>query len=280
MFVPQPLKKLISILRGDVAPLLILISVTLGFWFGLTPGWYGIHVALLVLVLILNVHIGIFVFFAGLGKALSFAAAPALYHAGVWVQDTLASLVDVLAATPVIALTDFSQYSVCGALLLAGTYSSLEKLLIALVASFTLLTVVCTVLLQWTGFSVSWQDIAGGLSLGVPDEISTMLVLTALAMYAGTGVAFGEMWTYTENAPGTRVVNGPGDMTLLKRRSVKGWRAPESIWVLEYGRGPIPTCLPVAVGDSFFSAMDFKTFFKTFWVYAGLTLKELLKGKI
>ena len=85
----------------------------------------------------------------------------------------------------------------CGALLLAGTYSSLEKLLIALVASFTLLTVVCTVLLQWTGFSVSWQDIAGGLSLGVPDEISTMLVLTALAMYAGTGVAFGEMWTYT-----------------------------------------------------------------------------------
>ena len=85
----------------------------------------------------------------------------------------------------------------CGALLLAGTYDSLEKLLIALVASFTLLTVVCTALLQWTGFSVSWQDIAGGLSLGVPDEISTMLVLTALAMYAGTGVAFGEMWTYT-----------------------------------------------------------------------------------
>lgn len=85
----------------------------------------------------------------------------------------------------------------CGALLLAGTYGSLEKLLIALVASFTLLTVVCTALLQWTGFAVSWQDIAGGLSLGVPDEISTMLVLTALAMYAGTGVAFGEMWVYT-----------------------------------------------------------------------------------
>ena len=85
----------------------------------------------------------------------------------------------------------------CGALLLAGTYDSLEKTLIALVATFTLLTVVCTVLLQWTGFSVSWPDIAGGLSLGMPDQISTMLVLTALAMYAGTGVAFGEMWIYT-----------------------------------------------------------------------------------
>ena len=85
----------------------------------------------------------------------------------------------------------------CGAMLLVGTYGSLEKMLIVLVATFTLLTVVCTVLLQWTGFSVSWPDIAGGLSLGMPDEISTMLVLTALAMYAGTGVAFGEMWNYT-----------------------------------------------------------------------------------
>ena len=85
----------------------------------------------------------------------------------------------------------------CGGLLLGGTYGSLEKLLIVLVATFTLLTVVCTVILQWTGFAVSWSDIAGGLSLGVPSDITTPLVLTALAMYAGTGVAFGEMWNYT-----------------------------------------------------------------------------------
>ncbi len=85
----------------------------------------------------------------------------------------------------------------CGALLLGGTYGSLEKLLIVLVAVFTVLTVACTVLLQWTGFAVGWSDLAQGLSLNVPGEISTPLVLTALAMYAGTGVAFGEMWNYT-----------------------------------------------------------------------------------
>ncbi|MCH7873441.1 MAG: hypothetical protein IID33_17220, partial [Planctomycetes bacterium] len=118
MFIPKPLAKLIAVLRGDVAPLLILISVTLGFWFGLTPGWYGLHVALLVVVLILNVHIGIFTVFAGLGKALSFAAAPLLYHTGVWVQESLTWLVQFLSGMPVIGLTDFARYSVCGALLL------------------------------------------------------------------------------------------------------------------------------------------------------------------
>ena len=85
----------------------------------------------------------------------------------------------------------------CGGLLLGGTYASLEKMLVVLVATFTVLTLVCTAILQWTGFAVSWSDIAGGLSLGVPSDITTPLVLTALAMYAGTGVAFGEMWNYT-----------------------------------------------------------------------------------
>ena len=125
MFIPKPFKKLVAILRGDVAPLLIFVSVMLGFWFGLTPGWYGIHVALLVVVLILNVHIGIFVASAGLAKALSFAAAPVLYHTGAWVQESLAWLVQFPAAVPVIGVTDFARYSVCGALLLGPLLGSL-----------------------------------------------------------------------------------------------------------------------------------------------------------
>ena len=86
---------------------------------------------------------------------------------------------------------------VCGALLIVGTYSSLEKLLVILVSSFTLVTVVCTGMLHRTDFAVSWSDLGGGLSLGLPAEMTTTLVLTALAMYSGTGVAFGEMWNYT-----------------------------------------------------------------------------------
>ena len=85
----------------------------------------------------------------------------------------------------------------CGGLLLRGTYESLERSLVALVSTFTLLTVACTVLLHWTGYSFGWSDISQGLAMSLPDEVSTMLILTALAMYAGTGVAFGEMWNYT-----------------------------------------------------------------------------------
>ena len=87
--------------------------------------------------------------------------------------------------------------ALCGAILIAGTYASFEKILVVLVSSFTLVTVACTVLLRWTDFAISWPDVAGGLSLGVPETMDTTLVLTALAMYAGTGVAFGEMWNYT-----------------------------------------------------------------------------------
>ncbi len=85
----------------------------------------------------------------------------------------------------------------CGALLLGGTYASLEKLLVALVSSFTLFTVACVLFLQWTDYRIAWPDLASGLALGVPPDLTAPLVLTALAMYAGTGVAFGEMWSYT-----------------------------------------------------------------------------------
>ena len=87
--------------------------------------------------------------------------------------------------------------ALCGTILIAGTYASLEKTLVVLVSAFTLVTVACTALLRWTDFAISWPDVAGGLSLGVPATMDTTLVLTALAMYAGTGVAFGEMWNYT-----------------------------------------------------------------------------------
>ena len=86
---------------------------------------------------------------------------------------------------------------VAASLLLSGTYAVLEKTLIALVLLFTLLTVVCTVLLQWTGFAITWADVQHGVSMSVPPTMSTTLMLAALAMFAGTGVGCGEMWSYT-----------------------------------------------------------------------------------
>jgi C-8 sterol isomerase len=93
-------------------------------------------------------------------------------------------------------------------------------------------------------------------------------------------VLSGEMWTYTEDRPYERVVARPGDIALLPRRRVKGFRLREETWLLEYGRGLVPTALPLALGDAVFSAMDCRTVFKTFWVYGGLVFRELLRGKI
>ena len=111
------LKKIIAIFRGEVAPSLILLSVATGFWFGMTPGWYGIHVALLAVALILNMHFGIFLLAAALGKALCLAVAPLMFHIGAWVQDTLSAWLGFLATVPVIGVTDFSRYAVAGAML-------------------------------------------------------------------------------------------------------------------------------------------------------------------
>ncbi len=85
----------------------------------------------------------------------------------------------------------------CGALLIGGTYSLLEKLLVTLVSTFTLVTVICAGLLYWSDFAISWTDVASGMSLAVPAQLTTPLVLTALAMYSGTGVSFSEIWSYT-----------------------------------------------------------------------------------
>jgi hypothetical protein len=90
----------------------------------------------------------------------------------------------------------------------------------------------------------------------------------------------GEMWTYTEEHFRERVVTRPGEMAHLGRRQVKGFRILEDTWMLEYGRGIVPMALPVALGDAVFSAMDFRTVWKTIWLYGRLVIKELLRGKI
>lgn len=83
------------------------------------------------------------------------------------------------------------------ALLLNGRYEHLEKMLIILVSLFTLVTVMCTLMLQRTAFAITFHDIREGLSFSIPRDLTSAVTLTVLAMYAGTGVAFGEMWNYT-----------------------------------------------------------------------------------
>ena len=90
----------------------------------------------------------------------------------------------------------------CGALLLVGRYNMLERVSLTLVFLFTLITIACTVLLNWTGNAITVADVREGLNFSLPtvlgaDVTLTMIVLTGLGMYAATGIGTWEMMHYT-----------------------------------------------------------------------------------
>jgi C-8 sterol isomerase len=88
----------------------------------------------------------------------------------------------------------------------------------------------------------------------------------------------GEMWTYTEESCGERVVTMPGEMAVLQRRHTKGFRIAEDSWMLEYGRGPIMTCLPMAVSGAV-ASLDGRTLWRTFSISTRLTCKTLFRRR-
>jgi uncharacterized protein (TIGR03546 family) len=118
MLLPGFVRKLSGVFRGNVAPPLIVLTVLLGFWFGLTPGFSGLHIAIIALVLVINVHLALFLLSAAVGKAVCLAAAPLLYHVGIWVQGSLGGLLAFLASIPIVGLTDFSRFATAGAVVL------------------------------------------------------------------------------------------------------------------------------------------------------------------
>jgi uncharacterized protein (TIGR03546 family) len=131
MLLPKTVRKFVAVFRGEVSPVLILLSVLFGFWFGLMPGWSGVHVALLVLALVLNIHIGLFALFAGLGRAICFAAAPVWFHVGRWAQDALQPVYEYVGGLPVLGLTDFAVYAIAGGFLAGPVLGLVLGLLLA-----------------------------------------------------------------------------------------------------------------------------------------------------
>jgi hypothetical protein len=76
-----------------------------------------------------------------------------------------------------------------------------------------------------------------------------------------------------------RLVVKAGDVAHLAPGRGKGYRIPESAWMLEYGRGPVLTMLPFGLSESLVS-LDFITIARTLRAYAPLALRELVHGKI
>jgi C-8 sterol isomerase len=93
-------------------------------------------------------------------------------------------------------------------------------------------------------------------------------------------VLSGEMWTYTEARCGERVVTGAGGRTLLPRGQVKGWKIIEGTWMLEYGRGFLPSSLPRVFGDVVWSALDWRILLQTCGIYGRHMVRELRQGKL
>jgi uncharacterized protein (TIGR03546 family) len=131
MILPGFIRKLLAVFRGSVAPPLILLSVMIGFWIGLMPGWSGLHTALAVIVLVLNVHLGLFLLSLALGKAVCLAAAPLLYHAGIYVHQYLSGVLGVLSSIPVVGMTDFSRFALAGALVVGPVVGAIAGLMLA-----------------------------------------------------------------------------------------------------------------------------------------------------
>lgn len=75
----------------------------------------------------------------------------------------------------------------------SGSYKGLERIMLFLVLSFTVTTLVCAIMMQFTPYQLTSEDLVLGLSFDFPMEY---LVL-ALAVYGYTGVNSGETATYT-----------------------------------------------------------------------------------
>jgi hypothetical protein len=93
-------------------------------------------------------------------------------------------------------------------------------------------------------------------------------------------VITGEMWTCTEDRMHEKTIHKPGELAHLRRRTTKAYRIVDGTWMLEYGRGLVPTALPVGLADATLSALDARTVWKTVKSYGRLAVRELLAGKI
>lgn len=86
----------------------------------------------------------------------------------------------------------------------------------------------------------------------------------------------GELWYFREERPFERDIRKAGDRYYLGKFQSEGLCIKEQAWVLEYARGRIPLMMPFGLADSLFSTLDFKTLFRTLWLYGKLVMKELL----
>ena len=78
------------------------------------------------------------------------------------------------------------------AILWTGAYLRIERAMLFLVISFTLITLVCAFMMQATEYRMTFDDLTAGFTFDFPIEYAVL----ALAMYGYTGVNSGEISAY------------------------------------------------------------------------------------
>jgi Mn2+/Fe2+ NRAMP family transporter len=102
-----------------------------------------------------------------------------------------------------------------------GYYRPVEQFSLYMMLAFTLLTMACVFFLQFTPYALSWKEVAGGLTFGLPPEA----VGVAIAAFGITGVGGDEImyYNYWCLEKGYAAYTGPRDDTPQWQRRAKGW---------------------------------------------------------
>ncbi len=123
------------------------------------------------------------------------------------------------ASIPIPALAILIGTS-CAILLVVGRYRMVERFSTALVAIFTLTTLIAVGALQFTDFAITGSQLASGFSFQLPDNL-----VTAFGAFGIIGVGASELIYYPywclEKGYAKRV--GPDDGTAAWKERAKGW---------------------------------------------------------
>lgn len=135
------------------------------------------------------------------GLAKFFENKPELFNQAVWAVPLAVS----------VALLVFRGY-----------YRLLEKLSLVMIALFSLLTLVCVVMLQWTNeYALTWGQVASGFQF----ELPKYALAAALGAFGITGVGGDEimMYNYWLLEKGYAAKTGPREDGEAWIRRAKGW---------------------------------------------------------
>jgi manganese transport protein len=106
-------------------------------------------------------------------------------------------------------------------LIYRGYYRVVEKLSLFMIAMFTILTISAVAALSFTEYSISWTEIASGLTFHLPKEI----VAVAIGAFGITGVASDEIiaYNYWCLEKGYAAYTGPKKNTTEWKTRAEGW---------------------------------------------------------